>query len=147
MVTVHDLSMPSCQAGLDRGEDLSGIEIDLPVGDPGGMRTRAARIGIECCSLMEAVDAIDRKSSAMVYQCVAGDRFREKVAEQRGELVLLVSELQRVQREIISEASGLEAAQQAWGRLVRQVEANSAGAGADVTAALERELRGLLEEL
>lgn len=138
---------PPARLDLKRREDLAGIEIDLPVGDPGGMRTTAARIGIECSGLLAAADAINRAGAAMVYRCVAGNRFREKVVRQRGELVLLVGELQAVQKEIVCEASGLEAAQLACGRLVRQIEANPAGVAAEVTAALQRELRSLLEDL
>lgn len=125
---------------------MAGIEIDLPVGDPGGMRTKAARIGIEWSCLVAVADAIEASSSRMVYHCIAGNRFRETVGARRRELDQVVHELQRLQHEILREACRLEAAQEVGGRLVRQVEAISAGAAGDA-AALMGELRRLVEEL
>ena len=122
------------------------IDIDLPVGDPGGMRTKAARIGVECSGLVAAAAAIEEMSAAMVYQCVAGNRFREKVVTRRRQLDLVVHQLQSLQHEILREASRLEATQDAMGRLVRAVEAGAAGAAAE-PAALRRELSRLVEEL
>ena len=124
-------------------EELAGIEIDLPVGDPGGMRTKATRIGIECSCLVAVADAIEASSSGMVYRCVAGNRFRDRVGARRRELEHVVKELQGLQQEILRCACRVEAAQEAWGRAVRQVEANSAGDA----AALRRELERLVEEL
>ena len=120
---------------------MAGIDIDPPVGDPGGMRTKATRIGIECSGLVAAAEAIDASSSAMVYCCIAGNRFREKVGARRRELEQVLCELQRLQHEILREACRVEAAQEAWGRLVRQVETNPAGIAGDPAALLPELVR------
>ena len=125
---------------------MAGIEVDPPVGDPGGMRTVAARIGLECEALLSASRGVDSRCEAMVYRCTAGDRFRAEVAGRRRDLELIVEELRDLQRSIVAEAAGLEAAQAAWGRLARLVEHGAAEAARDMTV-VESEVRRLVLEL
>ncbi|HEV1998086.1 MAG TPA: hypothetical protein VGR61_08160 [Candidatus Dormibacteraeota bacterium] len=122
---------------------MAGIEIDPPVGDAGGMRTKAARMGVECAVLLAAAAAVDGRCTAMDYRCPAGDRFRARVASRRGELERVLDDVRVLQHEILREASRVEAADEAWGRLARHVEGNAARASADA-ATLEREFRRLV---
>lgn len=116
-----------------------------PVGDPGEMRTRVARWGSECAGLVAAAGHVDRRASAMVYHCPAGDRFRTRVTAHRRELERILADVRDLQRETLREAARVEAAEQLWGRLVRLVEGDAAGASNDV-ATLEQELRRLVQQ-
>ncbi|MGI8609000.1 MAG: hypothetical protein ACR2MY_07195 [Candidatus Dormibacteria bacterium] len=121
---------------------MAGIEIDPPVGDAGGMRTKAGRIGVECADLERAAQKLDARCHAMIYDCSAGDHFRQIVATRRRQLHRALDELRYVQGEMLHEAQRVEAAQAAWARLERKVQA----VGGDV-GRLERDFMDLLAEL
>jgi hypothetical protein len=126
--------------------ELLAIGVDLPVGDAGGMRTKAARLGLDCAALLARATAVDARCAQMVYRCAAGDDFRRRVATRRGQLENLVQELRAVQRDLLREAARLEAAQAAWGQLSRLIESGAAGTGRDLDG-LAREVRSLVREL
>ena len=94
--------------------DVAGMAIEIPVGDPAGMRAKAARMGQECAALAAAAQQLDDRAAAMVYRGPAGDEFRRRVGERHNQLRAVLAAVQDLREEILREAGRLEIAQAAW---------------------------------
>lgn len=103
--------------------------MDPPVGDPGEIRGKAFRLGLECDGLLRQAHDLDRLVAAMDYECHAADRFRAEVMAERAELEVVVQELKGAQRRLLQEANRVEAAQELLARLAR--DARLAGDAVD----------------
>lgn len=125
---------------------MAGIEIESPVGDAAGMRVKAARIGVDCDILLTAARAVDERCAEMVYECLAGERFREEVSERRRDLERIVDDLRSLQRAIAAKAARVEAAQDACRRLSRFLMAGAQDGARDASA-VETEVRRLVSEV
>jgi uncharacterized protein YukE len=96
----------------------------MPIGDPGAMRSHAARLHTDASHLMDLVGAAHGRAHETIYQGPAADRFRAEiddclhVAQQR------VNRLHQAADHLAAAASNVEASQARWHRLYRRVEAD-----------------------
>jgi hypothetical protein len=87
------------------------MDIELPIGDPGEMRTRAARLAIECDRLRALAEGVDREAAVMDYRCPAGRHFRDEIRLRRADLEGITADLRGVRERILREAGRVEAEQ------------------------------------
>ncbi|MFN2464337.1 MAG: hypothetical protein ABR573_10610 [Candidatus Dormibacteria bacterium] len=90
-----------------------GIEWDLPVGDPAGMRTAAARLVLEA-TILAGLDAkLAASIEAAIYRGPAGDDLQAWVRSARAALQLRMRQIEALKASVLHEAADLEAAQKA----------------------------------
>ena len=98
-----------------------GLRWDVPVGDPGEMREKAAHMGRQRDQLGHVSGRVDRAVAGMIYHCAAGQDLRRAVADRQARLQRVITEIQALQASILREAAELEVTQRDVARVVRDL--------------------------
>ncbi|GAC1332484.1 MAG: hypothetical protein NVSMB17_11650 [Candidatus Dormibacteria bacterium] len=97
------------------------LQWDFPVGDPAGMREKAAQVGHLCDLLAHATSRIQRASAAMTYRCAAGDDLRDVLTVRSNRVQQAADEANALKQLLLREAAELEQSQRQWAQVLRRL--------------------------